>query len=287
MAVAALIGLWQLAASSGARGRARPRTLPRPLPRRNRLLALGGPLAARRKRLGHPAGDPARLPHRAGRGLGFAVLLRPFETLRLAPSTRCSSPRRRCRSSSSRRSWSSGSASDRAQAGGRRADLLLPDRRRDGRRPALGRPGRDQDDAQHRRLAVQLLWRLEAPKRAPLRVQRRPHRRHLRADRGDLRRVGGRRLRPRRADPRRQRPTWKRRGSSPRPSSSPRSPSRSTAWSPSRSAASSLGDRKQGMSSPRSAGDRRRRRPDRPCPGPRRLRREERGRRGPRPSRST
>ena len=66
--LAALIGAWQLAASSRrARRRARPRRLPRPLARRNRRIALAEPLAARRKRLGDAARDPARLRLRARR----------------------------------------------------------------------------------------------------------------------------------------------------------------------------------------------------------------------------
>ena len=57
-----------------------------------------------------------------------------------------------------------------------------------------------------------------------------------------------------------------------------RSPSRSSAWSHSRSAASSLGDRKQGMRLARTDPGRDRRRPPGARPRPRRLRREERGR---------
>ena len=88
----------------------------------------------------------------------------------------------------------------------------------------------------------------------------------------------GAELRPRPPDPPGQRPAARRRGSSPRSSSSRRWRSPCSACSPSQSAASSLGDRKQGMKRPRIPAIAARRRPARARARPRRLRREERGR---------
>ena len=78
--------------------------------------ALGGPLAARRERLGDAAGGAARLRLRASPPASPSPSRCTSPRPCAAPSTRCWSPRRRSRSSSSRRSSSSGSASGSARS---------------------------------------------------------------------------------------------------------------------------------------------------------------------------
>ena len=93
--------------------RAQHRGLPRPGSERHRQVALGGPLAARSERVGHlkevllGLRDRGRAP-----GSRFARPAFTCPSSRGARSIRCWSPRRRSRSSISRRSWSSGSASE-------------------------------------------------------------------------------------------------------------------------------------------------------------------------------
>ena len=91
--LAALLGAWQLAASSGALADVLGlEELPRPLARGNRRLAVGEPLAARRKRLGDPARDPPRLRLRArSPASAFAVADAP---LGHGPRRRLSADRR-------------------------------------------------------------------------------------------------------------------------------------------------------------------------------------------------
>ena len=139
------------------------------------------------------------------------------------PPTRWSSPRRRSRSSSSRRSWSSGSATGSApKVAARRPGLLLPDHRQRPRRAALGRPRGGEDDAQPRRLALAAVPAGRSADRPAESLHRDQDRRRLRADRRRLRRVGRLQLRPRPPDPVRTTPTSRSRASSPRSPSSRR-----------------------------------------------------------------
>ena len=82
----ALLGAWELAARLGrARRRAQASSPSCPGPERDRRGAVGGPRAARRKRLGHPPGgarSASRSPSLAG--VGFAVVLHLSPTLRRA-----------------------------------------------------------------------------------------------------------------------------------------------------------------------------------------------------------
>ena len=106
-------------------------------------VAVGGPLAARRQRLGDPAGGRARLRLRPRRR---ARLRRPPSPLphpapRLLPADRrlADRPDHRHRPDPGRLVR----LRDRAEAGDHRPDLLLPDHRQRPRRPALGRPRGD------------------------------------------------------------------------------------------------------------------------------------------------
>ncbi len=108
--------------------------------------------AARRERLGDLAGGARRLRALARRRRRLRARPAPLGDARGAPSTRCWSPRRPSRSSSSRRSWSSGSGSgSRPKLADHRADLLLPDHRQHARRAALGGRRRGEADADARR----------------------------------------------------------------------------------------------------------------------------------------
>ena len=168
-----------------------------PSPGRNRRVALGEPLAAGRKRLGDAAGDPARLrAARSSPGSASPSLLHLSETAapRLLPAARrlADDPDHRHRADPARLVR----LRDRPEARDRRADLLLPDHRQHARRPALGRPRGDQDDAH---ASTPRAGRSSAGSR------RRPRCRTLfsgakiavavAADRRRLRRVGRRRLR--------------------------------------------------------------------------------------------
>ena len=113
----ALVGLWQIAASTGALADVlNLEAFLVPSPARNRQLALGEPRAARRKRLGDAEGDPARLRSAAWSPASPSPSRCTSRGPSAAPSTRCSSPRRRSRSSSSPRSSSSGSATGSARS---------------------------------------------------------------------------------------------------------------------------------------------------------------------------
>ena len=154
--LAALLGAWQLAAEQRrARRRPRPRRLPRPLARRNRRLALGEPLAARRKRLGDAEGD--RCSASAARlvvGLAFAVVLHLSETLRRAfyPLLVASQTIPIIVIAPILVVWFG------FGIGPKLAIVALicffPITVNAARRPALGRPRGDQDDADARRLAL-------------------------------------------------------------------------------------------------------------------------------------
>ena len=78
--LAALIGGWQIAASTGTLADVLGLDdVPRPLSRRNRPLPLGGPLAARRQRLGDSAGDSSRPRLRSRRRSRLRGADAPFE----------------------------------------------------------------------------------------------------------------------------------------------------------------------------------------------------------------
>ena len=105
-----LIGVWQIAASSGRSKTLSTSELPRPVPGRNRRSALAKPLAAGRKRLGDMRGDAPWVRLRSPRRSSFSRSQCISPRRCTAPSTRRSSPLRQFQSSSSPRSWSSGSA---------------------------------------------------------------------------------------------------------------------------------------------------------------------------------
>ena len=154
------------------------------------------PLAAARQRLGHALRGAAGAGHldRGGRGLraGHAPLPRPAR--RRLPAAG-GLPGRADR----------GAGPDlraglrlrhRAQAGHRRADLLLPHHRQRAGRAALGRPRAAQADALLRRLAPAHPAQRGAARRAAQLLQRPARGRHGVGDRRRVRRVGRGRPRP-------------------------------------------------------------------------------------------
>ena len=93
--VVLLLGAWELAARLGrARRRPQHQAVPDPGAERRRPVAVGRPLAARRRRLGHRPGGPARIRARP-RARALASRSRSTSPTPCgAPSIRCWSPRR-------------------------------------------------------------------------------------------------------------------------------------------------------------------------------------------------